>query len=63
MFEDFYNLPQLKRGLCWCRTCRRSERFKHDPLRNGWPRCCGHTMTIDSPVEQLELREGKANGY
>lgn len=40
----------LKRGLVWCRTCRREERVDSaDALRNGWPKCCGQTMTIDHP--------------
>lgn len=50
-------IPQLRRGKVWCRTCR-SERSMggENGLRNGWPKCCGYTMTIDSPEEQTRLR-------
>jgi hypothetical protein len=24
-------------------------------MRSGWPKCCGYTMTIDSPEEQKRL--------
>lgn len=42
--------PSLRRGQVWCRTCGCEKRV--DPaysLRFGWPKCCGHTMTIDHP--------------
>lgn len=45
--------PKLTRGQVWCRDCGYTT--KVDPaeaLRNGWPLCCGRTMTIDSPEEQ-----------
>jgi Zn finger protein HypA/HybF involved in hydrogenase expression len=45
--------PKIERGQVWCRRC--GNTFKVDPaecLRNGWPRCCGATMTIDSPEER-----------
>lgn len=32
----------------WCRTCGRSQRVDNG-LRNGWPKCCSYTMTIDHP--------------
>lgn len=42
--------PSLERGMVWCRTCRRSEKVDSAHcLRNGWPKCCGYTMTIDHP--------------
>lgn len=46
----------LSRGMVWCTSCGRSQRI--DPancLQNGWPKCCGYTMTIDSPSERREL--------
>lgn len=44
--------PKLKRGMVWCKKCGRSQSVKSDnALRNGWPECCGYTMTIDSPEE------------
>lgn len=45
------DVPALKRGLVWCRTCAREQRVDAaDCLRHGWPKCCGHTMTIDPPA-------------
>ena len=48
---------QIRRGMVWCRTCGAS-RFVNggECLRSGWPKCCGYTMTIDSPEEQEALR-------
>lgn len=43
-------VPQIARGKVWCCTCGRMERVDGaDALRHGWPKCCGYTMTIDSP--------------
>jgi len=45
--------PSIARGQVWCRTCGRTQ--KVDPaecFRNGWPECCGYTMTIDAPEEE-----------
>lgn len=42
--------PSLKRGQVWCRNCRSTQNVvAADTLRFGWPKCCGHTMTIDHP--------------
>jgi hypothetical protein len=44
--------PSLLAGLVWCRHCGRARTV--DPalcLREGWPKCCNRTMTIDKPVE------------
>lgn len=47
------DVPQLKRGIVWCTKCGHSARIDAaDALRNGWPRHCGYTMTIDSPEER-----------
>lgn len=44
------DVPALKRGRVWCRTCRREQAVDGaDCLRHGWPKCCGYTMTIDPP--------------
>ena len=32
--------------LCRCSVCGREERAGASPLRNGWPMCCGYTMTL-----------------
>lgn len=44
---------KLRRGLVWCTSCGRSMRVDTAYcLGNGWPKCCGYTMTIDSPQER-----------
>lgn len=51
--------PKLARGRVWCHACGHTERV--DPafsLRHGWPKCCGSTMSIDSPHERaLQSKE------
>lgn len=47
--------PKLSRGQVWCTACGRSESVKAaGALQNGWPKCCGYTMTIDSPAERAK---------
>lgn len=49
-------IPQLARGQVWCRQCGRTQRTNSAwAMRYGWPKCCGYTMTIDSPEEQQRL--------
>ncbi len=43
--------PKLSRRQVWCRTCGATKRVENG-LRDGWPKHCGYTMTIDSPAEQ-----------
>lgn len=51
------DIPSLARGMVWCRACGRSQRVDSGvALRRGWPKCCGYTMTIDSPAEQAALK-------
>ena len=46
---------KLKRGMVWCKTCGRSQKVNSgECMRYGWPKCCGHTMTIDSLEERKE---------
>ncbi len=42
--------PKLARRQVWCRSCGRTERVENG-LRDGWPKCCGATMTVDPPEE------------
>ena len=50
--------PSLTRGRVWCRTCGSTQKVNSaDALASGWPKCCGYTMTIDSPEEQKRLSE------
>lgn len=54
------DVPQLRRGRVWCKTCQRTMKVNSATcMSNGWPKCCGHTMTIDSPDEQA--RHARAN--
>lgn len=47
------DVPQLTRGQVWCRHCGSTRKVNSaDCLRHGWPKCCGYTMTLDSPEEQ-----------
>lgn len=32
--------------LCRCSVCGREERTGQNPLRDGWPKCHGYTMTL-----------------
>jgi len=50
-------IPQFKRGTVWCCTCGRQRRIDAvaASLHGGWPKCCGYTMTIDSPEERAAL--------
>lgn len=56
--------PSLSRGQVWCSKCGRTTHVNgSDALagRNGgWPRCCGYTMTIDSPEERVALKAHRA---
>lgn len=52
--------PSLSRGQVWCLTCGATMSVKASgAMRHGWPKCCGHTMTIDSPEERAALRAHK----
>ena len=57
--SDIAAIPQIGRGMVWCTHCGRSERVNgvNATLGAGWPKCCGYTMTIDSPDERAELKE------
>jgi hypothetical protein len=48
-------VPQIDRGRVWCIACGRTHRVNGaQALRLGWPKCCGSTMTIDSPEWRAE---------
>ena len=45
--------PKLSRGQVWCRYCKKTQKINSAiAFEKGWPKCCGYTMTIDSPEEQ-----------
>jgi hypothetical protein len=50
-------VPQLRRGQVWCLQCGRTQRVDSaSALWFGWPKCCGYTMTIDSPDERVAMK-------
>ena len=52
--------PKLIRGDVWCTVCGRKQHVSAGKcFQNGWPKCCGYTMTLDSPEERQQLREAK----
>lgn len=54
--------PSLKRGIVWCTKCGRSQKVNSGlSLQNGWPECCGYTMTIDSPEERRILQKQRSS--
>ncbi len=39
--------PSLKKGELKCSTCGRESKVdSSECLANGWPKCCGYTMTL-----------------
>ena len=52
-------VPQLARGQVWCTYCGTTYHLNSSTaLASGWPKCCGYTMTIDSPDERRTFRNG-----
>lgn len=52
--------PKLERGKVWCHSCGKERLVDSGKcLATGWPKCCGSTMSIDSPAERMEP-SGKA---
>lgn len=44
---------KLQKGIVYCHEC--GTKRKVDSafcLANGWPKCCGKTMSLDSPSEK-----------
>jgi hypothetical protein len=55
-------IPQLARRQVWCRQCGKTRRVDSaEAMLNGWPKCCGCAMTIDSPEEQKRLAKKVPN--
>ena len=50
--------PSLVRGQVWCTECGGTQKVNSgDCMQTDWPKCCGSTMTIDSPEEKEKLAE------
>lgn len=57
MYRDMAAVPQLARGQVWCKECGATLKVNSaNCLRHGWPKCCGYTMTLDSPEEQAAFK-------
>jgi len=56
--HDIGVIPQIARGQVWCKSCGSTRRINgvNATLGGGWPKCCGYTMTIDSPAEHSALQ-------
>ena len=53
-------VPRIRRGKVWCTHCGKSQVVNGaECLRSGWPKCCGETMTVDSPAERKRLAKTK----
>ena len=48
MIEDAARRVGLCNRTVYCLTCGREESVANG-LREGWPKCCGYTMTLDHP--------------
>jgi len=60
------NIPKIARGQTWCIRCGNTKRLNGVDTLNGqnggWPKCCGYTMTIDSPKERALLTRLNGEG-
>jgi len=55
-FTPFAAPDRLLRGIAWCTKCGGKQKISVELcMKNGWPKCCGYTMTIDSPEERQAL--------
>lgn len=58
---------KLDRGRVWCTVCGNTQMVNAKAIvwfSDGmhWPKCCGYTMTIDSPEEREAMRLITKNG-
>lgn len=60
MSDDLAEIPQIKRGLVYCHTCGRTEHISAANFTTGWPKCCGQTMSLDSPEERAAFKREDA---
>lgn len=61
VYKDFVaKVPQLRRGQVWCTDCGHTQDVDSVKcLAEGWPLCCGVTMTLDSPSERAGMALNK----
>lgn len=54
IINDVMKHPRMKRNQVWCRTCGKTLKIDNrECMKSGYPKCCGYTMTIDSPDEWI----------
>jgi Zn finger protein HypA/HybF involved in hydrogenase expression len=55
--KDISRIPQIARNKAWCHTCGAEINMNNTAatLGVGWPKCCGYTMSIDSPEERAAM--------
>lgn len=53
MFNQMVALsPKLTSGIIWCHVCGNQKSVDSTRcLKQGWPLCCGQTMSLDPPEE------------
>lgn len=45
----------------WCLQCGSTRRVNvGECLKGGWPKCCGYTMTIDTPEDRAMIEAAEA---
>lgn len=53
MFYALKGQERVDRGIAWCEECGTTKQFNPALVkRDGWPKCCGFIMTVDSPEER-----------
>ena len=61
LHSDLMDIPQVKRGKVFCHECGRVASIQGNPFRTGWEKCCGYTMSLDSPEERAAFKAGAAD--
>ncbi len=57
-------IGRLERGRVWCTRCGSTQSVDSGKcMRSGWPKCCGMTMTIDSPQERKQPPAGAGGSH
>lgn len=59
MYKTIVNCcDELKRNQVWCTHCGKTLKNIDSSycLEHGWPKCCGETMSINSPEERKKYK-------
>ena len=50
--------PKLAAGMAYCHSCERSQHVNSGAApKTGWPKCCGYTMSLDTPEDRRQFKE------